>query len=254
MKPLLFTASAIALMMGAAACTEATSHAEAAPPVAAETAAATPDQVNEQQAADLKEMTRADIEPMERAQYMLASDEILASDLIGSEVLNPVGDEIATVADVWIGESGDTPKLIIRDGGIAGVGGTLHAIGFENALIEPVANDEEPDVRVTYSQASLEGLPEFEQAGVDDFRLASEAMGTSASLGFSDDLARVNDFVMKVDGTPEYAIITDGLAGTTKYVIDAEALTIEQGDGDGTLVIDLDAETFAEAKVLKDGQ
>ena len=254
MKPLLVTASAVALMMSAAACTKATSHAETTPPVKAETAAATPDQAKDQYAADLKDMTRAEIEPAERAQYTLAADEILASRLIGSEVLNPAGDEIATVADVWIGEPGDTPKLIIRDGGVAGVGGKLRAIGFEGALIEPVANNDEPDVRVTYSESSLESLPEFEQNGVNDFRLASEAMGTTASLTFGDDLARVNDFVMKVDGTPEYAVITDGLAGTTKYVIDADALTIEQGDGDGTLVIDLDAEAFAHAKVLADSQ
>lgn len=254
MKPLLFTASAIALMMGAAACTEANSHAETVPPVSAETAAATPDQVKDQQTADLEEMTRAEIEPVEREQFTLAPDELLASRLIGSEVLNPMGDEIATVADVWIGEPGDTPKLIIRDGGVAGVGGTLHAIGFEGALIEPTANDDEPDVRVTYSEASLAGLPEFEQNGVDDFRLASEAMGTTASLAFGDDLARVNDFVITVDGTPEYAVISDGLAGMTNYVIDADALTIEQGDGDGTLVIDLDADAFANAKVLADGQ
>lgn len=254
MKPLLFTASAIALMMGATACTEATSHAETAPPAKAETAAATPDQVKDEHTADLEAMTRAEIEPVEREQYTLASDEVLASDLIGSQVLNPVGEEIATVADIWIGEKGDTPKLIIRDGGVAGVGGTLHAIGFDTALIEPVANDDEPDVRVTYSDASLEGLPEFEQKGMNDFRLASEAMGTTASLTFGDDLARVNDFVMKVDGTPEYAVITDGLAGTTKYVIAADTLTIEQGDGEGSLVIDLDADTFAHAKVLADGQ
>ena len=251
MKPLLFTASAIALMMGVAACTEASSHAETVPP-AAETAAATPGQVQDQQTADLQDMTRAEIEPVKREPFVMASDEILASDLIGSDVLNPAGDKIATVADVWIGEPGDTPKLILRDGGVAGVGGTLHAIGFEGATIEPVADSDEPDVRVTYSEASLEGLPEFKQDGMDDFRLASEAMGTTASLTSGDNLARVNDFIIKTDGTPEYAVISDGLAGMTKYVVDVDALTIEQGDGDGTLVIDLDADALAHAKVLAD--
>ncbi len=107
-------------------------------------------------------------------------------------------------------------------------------------------------MRVTYSQASLEGLPVFEQDGLDDFRLASEAMGTTASLTSGDNLARVNDFIMKTDGTPEYVVLSDGLAGMTKYVVDADALTIEQGDGDGTLVIDLDADALAHAKVLPD--
>ncbi|MEZ5986853.1 MAG: PRC-barrel domain-containing protein [Hyphomonas sp.] len=251
MKPLLITASAVALMMSAAACTEASSHAETVPP-AAETAAATPDQTQDQQASDLQDMTRAEIQPVKHEAFTMAPDEILASNLIGSDVLNPVGDVIATVADVWIGEAGDTPKLILRDGGVAGVGGTLHAIGFDGAIIEPVADSEEPDVRVTYSQASLEGLPVFEQDGLDDFRLASEAMGTTAALTSGDNLARVNDFIMKTDGTPEYVVLSDGLAGMTKYVVDADALTIEQGDGDGTLVIDLDADALAHAKVLPD--
>jgi hypothetical protein len=254
MKPLLFTASAIALMMGTAACTEATSHAETTPPAATETAAATPDQVKDQHTADLEEMTRAEIEPATHQQFTIGSDEMLASSLIGAQVLNPVGDEIATVADIWIGESGDAPKLIVREGGVAGVGGTLHAISFDSALIEPVAGSDEPDVRVTYSEASLEGMPAFEQDGVNDFRLASEAMGTTASLAFSDNVARVNDFIMKTDGTPEYVVISDGLAATTKYVVDADALTIEQGDGDGSLVIDLGADAFADAKVLSDDQ
>jgi len=253
MKPLLFTASAIALMIGTAACTKAASHAET-PPAAAETAAVTPDQVKDEHTADLETMTRAEIEPVKHEQYKLASDEILASDLIGAQVLNPVGDEIATVADVWIGENGDAPKLIVRNGGVASVGGELHAISFGNALIESAANDDELDVRVTYSEASLDGLPEFEQSGMDDFRLASEAMGTTVSLTFGDHLARVNDFILKTDGTPEYALITDGLVGTVQYVIDADALTIEQGDGDGTLVIDLDADAFAHAKVMGDEQ
>ena len=121
MKPLLITASAVALMMGAAACTEASSHAETVPP-AAETAAATPDQGQDQQAADLQDMTRAEIQPVKHEAFTMAPDEILVSNLIGSDVLNPVGDVIATVADVWIGEAGDTPKLILRDGGVAGVG------------------------------------------------------------------------------------------------------------------------------------
>ena len=254
MKPLLFTASAIALMMGTAACTEATSHAETTPPAMTETAAATPDQAKGEQTAELEEMTRAEIEPAVHEPYTMAPDELLASSLIGSEVLNPVGEEIATVADIWIGEEGDTPKLIVREGGVAGVGGTLHAVGFDNALIENIEGSDEPDVRVTYSEASLEGLPEFEQDGVDDYRLASEAMGTTASLPFSETLARVNDFIMKADGTPEYIVISDGLVAATNFVVDADALTVEQGDGDGTLLIDLDADAFADAKVLPGDQ
>jgi hypothetical protein len=36
-----------------------------------------------------------------------------------------------------------------------------------------------------------------------------------------------------------------------QFLIDADTLKIEQGDGDGSLMIDLDADTLAKAKVLK---
>jgi len=185
-----------------------------------------------------------------RPVFVLASDEVLASDLIGAPVRNPVGDDIATVADIWIGEDGDAPKLIIREGGVAGVGGTLHAIAFDTATIEPVAGDDEPEVRVTYSEDSLEGLPEFKQDGLDDFRLASEAIGTTASFNSGDAVVRVNDFVMKHDGTPEYVVVADGMAGAEQYVISSDALQIEQGDGEGTLVVDMTTDDFARAKVM----
>lgn len=262
MKPLLYTVSAVAVM-AAAACTDAKTNAQTASyePPATETPAATPDQAKDSYSDNYGEMTRADINDDEdvmakeqRATFTMASDEIKASDLIGASVQNPAGEDIATVADVWIGEKGDTPKMIVREGGVAGVGGTLHAVSFDDAKIEPVAGDDEPDVRVTYSEASLESLPEFEQDGLDDFRLASEVMGTTASLSFSDDLARVNDYILNKDGEPEYAVIADGVAGTEQYVIDADTLRVEQGDGDGTLMIDMDKDAFSKAKVLGDEQ
>ena len=70
-------------------------------------------------------------------------------------------------------------------------------------------------------------------------------------MPFGDNLLRVKDFVLKQDGTPEYVVVADGMAGMDLYVIDADALKIEQGDGDGSVMIDLDADTLAKAKVLK---
>ncbi|HPF22849.1 MAG TPA: PRC-barrel domain-containing protein [Hyphomonas sp.] len=260
MKPLLFASSAIALMIGAAACTKATSDAQTASyeTQGVETPAATPDPSADEYAGKYKDMTRADIQDdtaiSQRATFVLAADEILASDLIGASIQNPAGEDIATVADVWVGEDGDTPMLIARKGGVAGVGGTLHAVSFDDAKIVPVAGDDEPDVRVTYSNATLDALPEFKQDGLDDFRLASEIMGTTASLAFSDDLARVNDLVLKTDGEPEYILIADGIAGMDQYVLDADTLRIEQGDGDGTLVIDTDQDAFSKAKLFGEVQ
>ena len=260
MKPLLITASAAALMMAAAACSDAQTTAQTASyePPASETPAATPDQAKDGYTSTYTDMDRKevaqDMTADHHSQFMLASNEVKASDLIGASVWNPAGEDIATVADIWLGETGDEPKLIVREGGVAGVGGTLHAVSFDDATIEPVAGDDEPNVRITYSEASLEGLPEFEQDGMNDFRLASEVMGTNASFAFNDEDGRVNDFILKKSGEPEYIVVADGIAGSDQYVIDADALRIEQGDGDGTVMIDVDKDTYAKAKVLDAGQ
>jgi len=39
-----------------------------------------------------------------------------------------------------------------------------------------------------------------------------------------------------------------------QYVLDADTLRIEQGDGDGTLVIDTDQDAFSKAKLFGEVQ
>ena len=236
MKSLLAAAGALALMMSAAACGAADTDATKinTPEVMAETSV------------DGGTTTTTDVRV---ATYMLASGEHEASDLIGASVHNPAGEEIATVADIWLGANGSAPMIVLRDGGVAGVGGKLRTVAYSAATIaaDPDTSGDEPDVIVRLTDETLETLPEFEQVDDNDFRLASEMIGTTVGVSFSGGSARINDLILTNTGKARYAVISPDLVSIDQIVVDANAITVAQGDTDGGLVLDLDAQTFAAA-------
>jgi hypothetical protein len=150
MKSLLATAGALALMMSAAACGAADTDATKinTPEVMAETSVD----------GDTTTTTEDRI-----VTYMLASGEHEASDLIGASVHNPAGEEIATVADIWPGANGLAPMIVVRDGGVAGVGGKLRTLAYSAATIaaDPDTSGDEPDLIVRLTDETRETLPEF---------------------------------------------------------------------------------------------
>ena len=230
MKSLLATAGALALMMSAAACGAADTDTTEinTPEVMADTTTG----------GDTTMTTDAQV-----ATYMLASGEHEASDLIGASVHNPAGEEIATVADIWLGANGSAPMIVVRDGG------ELCTVAYSAATIaaDPETSGDEPDVIVRLTDETLETLPEFEQVDGNDFRLASEMIGTTVDVSFSGESARINDLILTNTGEARYAVITPDLVSTNQIVVDANAITVAQGDTDGGLVLDLDAQTFAAA-------
>jgi len=236
MKSLLAAAGALALMMSAAACGAADTDATKinTPEVMAETTV------------DGGATTTTDARV---ATYMLASGEHEASDLIGASVHNPAGEEIATVADIWLGTNGSAPMIVVRDGGVAGVGGKLRTVAYSAATIaaDPDTSGDEPDVIVRLTDETLETLPEFEQVDDNDFRLASEMIGTTVGVSFSGGSARINDLILTNTGKARYAVISPALVSIDQIVVDANAITVARGDTDGGLVLDLDAQTFAAA-------
>lgn len=235
MKSLLATAGALALMMSAAACDTADTADINTPEVMAETPSTTDDTTL---AVDASTQT-----------YVLASGEHEASDLIGASVHNAAGEEIANVADIWLGANGSAPMIVVRDGGVAGVGGDLRTVAYSAATFAPDADTtgEEPNMIVSLTEASLETLPKFEQATADDFRLASEMIGTTAAITYSGESARINDLILTNTGEARYAVITPDLVTGKQIVVDASAIQVAEGDTDGGLTLDLDAQTFAAA-------
>ncbi|MFN4024133.1 MAG: PRC-barrel domain-containing protein [Hyphomonas sp.] len=250
MKLLLATASAAALMLSAAACTAETDRG-AGVEMRAQMEPIYDDELTPQEEAAFAADTSGT--DAVREEYVLASNELEASDLIGAPVIGASGDEIATVADIWLGENGDTPMLLVRDGGLTGLGGDLRFVSFEEATIAPQAGSDEPEVLVTLAEASLETLPAFEQEQMNDYRLASEMIGSSPTLAFNGETVRIADLILTASGEPRYAIVSPSLVSTDLVVVDMNAVTLAQGDGDGhEVILDIDAETYNTAPAYRE--
>lgn len=248
MKTLLATTSASVLLLAAAACSEADAPYETA---GYETnGEQTETVINED--GDLVETAEADtdVDASTRTEYTLAAGEMEASDLIGASVHGPAGEEIATVADLFLGTNGMEPVILVRDGGVSGLGGDLRMLNFESATLDGPAGDE-PDLIVQIAEENLETLVEFEQDEMNDFRLASEMMGAVPALSFSGDQARVNDLILTNTGELRYAVISPGLVSTDQIVIDANTIKVAEGDGEGEVMIDIDQAAFDEAPMYR---
>ena len=247
MKTLLVTASASVLLLAAAACSQADAPYETA---GYETNGEQTETVIDEDG-DLVETADADVDASARTEFTLAAGEMEASDLIGASVHGPAGEEIATVADVFLGTDGMEPVLLVRDGGVSGLGGDLRTLNFAAATMVAGETGDEPDVIVQIAEENLETLPEFEQEEMNDFRLASEMMGAVPAISFSGDQARVNDLILTEGGELRYAVISPGLVSTDQIVIDASAIKVAEGDGEGEVMIDIDQAAFDEAPMYR---
>ena len=246
MKTLLATASASVLLLAAAACSQADSPAETA---AYETNGT---EVAEYDDQTMETANAGDETAYEaaRAEYRLAQGEMEASDLIGASVRNGADEEIATVADIHLGEDGASPVILVRDGGVAGVGGDLRQVAFDGATVTGPAG-EEPEVLVQIAEETLETLPSFEQDGMNDYRLASEIMGATTPVSFSEDEVRITDLILTNTGELRYAVISPSLASTEQFVVPADAIQVAEGDGEGDVILDMDQGEFDEAPMYR---
>ena len=244
MKTLFVTASAAALMLGAAACSDPAAPAQTAGYETAGPQAEMVDETDDQ----MVETADAEVDASDRVEYTLADGEIEASDLIGASVHDAAGEEIATVADIHLGGNGMDNTILVRDGGVSGLGGDLRVLAFDAATMTATDDaGEEPNVVIAMTEGELETLPMFEQDEMNDYRLASEMMGAVPAISFSGDQARVNDLILTASGDVRYAVISPGLVTTEQIVVDADAIKVAEGDSEGELTIDIDQAAFNEA-------
>ena len=254
MKRLFLTTSAAALMLGAVACSGAETHTQTADTdAAAMTETATYDAEyasGEASEDDLNADTRTDMNSsdyanVERDGYVLASDEFLTSELIGEDVTDANGKEVGEVEDVLMASGNMQPMLVIRDG----FAGELHTVSFDQAEIW-FDEEGEPEARMDLTEDMLDDLQEFEQEGLNDYRLASELTGTNVRLAFNDKDVRVTDMIMKADGTAKYAVVSNGIVDAVtdeRFLINPAKIVVAQGDSAGEVVIDLSEEEFTNA-------
>lgn len=250
MKHLIAPISAVALMAGLAACSGADTTIETADNDTAPYSENTVDNMNDT-TVDTDITTETELD---RPVYVMAAGEMKASSLIGDNIIGANGETIATVADILIGRDMGPGQIVFRDGGVLGIAGELGTLPF-SAVSVTMDTDGEPMVSAALVDESLEGVAEFEQDGMDDFRLASELIGTNAELAVADTYSRITDLIISSDGSVKQAVVTDGISGvasTERLVIDFDAITVVQGDSEGEVMINRTSEQLKMAPVFND--
>jgi len=250
MKHLIAPISAVALMAGLAGCSGADNTVDTAETDTAPYSENTADDMNDT-SVDTAITTETELA---RPAYVMAAGEMKASSLIGDNIIGANGETIATVADVLIGRDMEPGQIVFRDGGVLGIAGELGTLPFSSVSVS-MDTDGEPMISAALVDESLEGVAEFEQDGMDDFRLASELIGTNAELAVPDTYSRITDLIISSDGSVKQAVVTDGLSGAAsadRLVIDFDAITVVQGDSEGEVMINKTSEQLKMAPVFKD--
>lgn len=250
MKKLMITAATSALLVGMAACSQSSDDIEMGDanygaPEETETT-----QMAESETED-RNLMDADPEPLPEGTetVYLADSELSASNLIGAEVLGVDGEKIATVDDLLINASGNVDSVIFRSGDILDIVGTKGALAFDRLDLKMNAEGE-PRFTIGMTEDAIQSVAEFEQEGLNDYRLASEMMGTNAELMNADESERIKDIIVKQDGSVSYAVIADPMMMDQPRQLAFDRIKIEQGDGGGGIVIDATAEEIESLPVF----
>lgn len=243
MKKLMITAAASALMLGAAACSNEDDVRMGEATYGTETA-----QQTETAEADTG-MMDADTAQQDVETVYLTSGELSAGELIGAEVMGADGEKIATVDDLLINDAGNVESVIFRSGDFVDLVGTKGALSYDQLDLE-MAGDNEPRFSVSMTEDAIQQVAEFQQDGLNDYRLASEMIGTTAEFMNTDESARINDIIIAENGAVEYAIISDPVMMDDERQLAFNLITVEQGAG-GAIVIDASPSDFETMPVFE---
>lgn len=235
MKPLLASACGFALLISLAAC-------DTAVKAPAEEAAVTSPPAAEIAATEIAT----------RRTYTLAPGERDVSRLLGAAVHNSSGEEIGQVSDIWLATDGKLPMLIVREGGVAGVGGQLYSLAYVSAAVSnPTMPGDDANVIVNLTEKTLQTLPKFEQASMNDHRLASEMIGTTAKINGTADSARIDDLILATTGEARYAVISQDITRDDKILVDYSHIVLDPATSDSDVTLDLTTQTLADAPAYK---
>ncbi|WP_300380541.1 PRC-barrel domain-containing protein [Henriciella sp.] len=238
MKPLMTTAALSALMLGMAACSQSSDdiamsdNEDSMSATEAEQTTGT-----DEMAEDDANMMDADTEMADASTETtyLGSSEISADSLIGAEVIGSDGEKIANVEDLLVDASGQIDSLIFRSGEVIDVAGDKGALAYDQ--VDLTMNDgEDPRFTVAMSDEAINQVAEFEQEGLNDYRLISEMIGTTADLSGSDDSARIEDVILDSSGRIQYAVVTDPAVMDEMRVIGFDRISVDGSDNSKIMI------------------
>ena len=171
---------------------------------------------------------------------------------MNSPAYSESADADRVMADGTVDNTALTETVLARPAYV--MAGDLGTLPFSAVSVKLDA-DGEPTISAALVDESLEGVAEFEQAGLDDYRLASELIGTNAELAITDTYTRITDLIISSDGSVKHAVVTDGMSGVAsadRLVIAFDAITVVQGDSNGEVMVNMTPEQLETAPVLND--
>ncbi|MEQ9316726.1 MAG: PRC-barrel domain-containing protein, partial [Henriciella sp.] len=203
MKNLMITAAASALILGAAACSQSEStEYDTASYDETQTAEMTAE-TDETTMDDEVLMAEADADELDAEIVYLTSAELSAEELIGAPIIGSDGEKVAVVDDFFLSEDGTVQSIVFKAGALNDTIGDKSTLPFDQFDFAMDA-DADPRFTIAMTDEAMEQVAEFEQDGLNDYRLASEIIGTTADFINSDESIRINDIILTDAGKAKY--------------------------------------------------
>jgi len=90
-----------------------------------------------------------------------AETEVLAKDLVGSEVFGPDGKKVGTVEDLILDEQQKINGVVVGVGGFLGIGKKEVGLNWEQAKIVEIPDSATKKIMINLTKADLEAAPDF---------------------------------------------------------------------------------------------
>lgn len=193
-------------------------------------------------------------DPMKEPYFQMLTTEFEMSEMIGEDIHGENGEEIASVSDLIIGDDGTIQSIVFANGGIAGLGTKYGTLNYNEAIVT-LDEENEPRVKMSMTSDALAAISPWEQEKANDYRLASELMGTNAKYAASDEKGRITDLIANLNGEVRYALVSESpMAALTdeRYVVDFNKVKTAQGDSDGELQFDLTKEMIGASMLYRE--
>jgi sporulation protein YlmC with PRC-barrel domain len=112
-------------------------------------------------------------QPREEVLTRREAGQMRSDELVGSDVLDAAGDNVASVNELLIDRDGRVAAILIRVGGILGIGATTVALPWDSFEIHRIGEEgvfeDAFEVRTHMTREQLEDAPEFEDDADDWF-------------------------------------------------------------------------------------
>lgn len=103
-----------------------------------------------------------------------SADQILGSDLIGTDVVTANDEKLGSISDIVVNKDGSVGGAVIDVGGFLGIGAKPVAVSFESLTMAPTENGTK--IVVALSKEELNAAPQFRT--LDEVRQASNTTRT----------------------------------------------------------------------------